>query len=474
MRYIHLWLLPGLFCICGTVYGQQSDAFRVDFHLNGFRSPVALVGRYSAGNSYVVDSVAVDTNSGTFYFRKNNLQPGVFFVAANGKRLFDFILPAASDSFSISGTLADLTTINAANSVENEAYFAFERQRQAVEAKIIARQSMYDMVSQATNNDPKVMAPIEKEIDTYYRSIDSMARAFIVRYPGHLYAKMLQSVRPPSPPKSITPTLKGKSNPVYPRWMRRHYWDNTDFRDERLLNNQFWPTFFDNYFDRFVVALPDSITAAVDQVLEKMPKNGAFYRFAVLRFVQNFEMSDAPGADQIFVHMVDNYMKPGQTPWQDIATLSRLEYKSSILKPVLTGKVAPALELSDEKNRTIRLDTISAPLTLLVFYSPLCSHCMDVMPGIYQTWLDARVFGLKAVAVSTDNQYRNWQQFIRQQNWEWYDLADPTGNNAFEKQYPTNNLPVLYLLDKNKRILRKRIKPEELRDVLKIYLNSKK
>ncbi len=467
MRNILLWSLLGLFCSTTAVFSQTAS---IEFHLNGFPAPYALIGCYSAGNTYAIDSVAVDTNSGAFIFTKSNIQPGVYFVAANGSRLFDFILPRTTDSFSISGTLSDLTKLKSENSTENAAYFAFEQQRQLVEAKIIARQSMYDMVSQATNNDAKVMEPIEKEIDAYYRSIDSMARAFIVRYPGHLYAKMLQSVRPPNPPKSVTPTLKGKQNPVYPRWMRKHYWDNTDFRDESLLNNQFWPTFFDNYFDRFVVPVPDSITAAVDQVLSQMPKNGAFYRFTVLRFMQNFELSDAPGADQIFVHIVDNYLKINQTPWLDIATLSRLEYKANAFRPVLTGKVAPALELRDEKDQAIRLDTIAAPLTMLIFYSPLCSHCMEVMPGIYQTWLDARVFGLKAVAVSTDNQYRNWQQFIRQQNWEWYDMADPSGQNVFEKQYLTNNLPVIYLLDKNKRILRKRIKPEALRDVLKIYL----
>ena len=470
MRNFHLWSLLVMVCTGGTVYAQQTVNARVNFQLNGLRAPFAIIGSYSAGSTYAVDSVAVDTSSGAFYFTGNKLQPGVFFVVANSSRLFDFILPAVGDSFSISGALADLTTLKAVHSPENEAYFSFERQRQTVEAKIIARQSMYDMVSQATNDDPKATEPIEKEIDAYYRSIDSMARAFIVRYPTHLYAKMLQSVRPPSPPKSVAPTLNGKSNPVYTRWMRRHYWDYTDFRDESLLNNQFWATFFDNYFDRFVVPVPDSITNAVDQVLAKMPKDGAFYRFAVLRFVQNFELSDAPGADLIFVHMADNYLKINETPWLDVATLSRLEYKANAFRPVLTGKVAPALALSDEKNQPIRLDTIAARLTMLVFYSPLCSHCMDVMPGVYQTWLDARGFGLKAVAVSTDNQFRNWQQFIRQQNWEWYDMADPTGKNDFEKQYLTNNLPVIYLLDKNKRILRKRIKPGELRDVLKIYL----
>jgi len=469
MRNVFPWCLSVLFCNSSFLFAQQTA--RVDFHLGGLQASSVQIGLYSAGSTNRIDSVAVDMDTGAFSFSKSNLQPGVYFVAANRSRLFDFIVTSPADSFSISGEASDLTALQVDNSPENEAYFKFEQQRQSVEAKIIARQSMYDMVRQATNNDPKVMDPIEKEIDTYYGSIDSMARAFIVQNPTHLYARMLQSVRPLYPPKSIKSVLNGKVNPVYQRWMRSHYWDYTDFREESLLNNPFWPVFFDNYFDRFVAPRPDSITAALDEVLTKMPKNGAFYRFTVLRFMQNFELSDAPGADIIFVHLADNYLKINQTPWLDIATLSRLEYKANAFRPVLTGKVAPTLTLPDETGRNIQLDTISAPLTMLIFYSPLCTHCMEVMPDIYQTWLDARVFGLQAVAVSTDNQYRNWQQFIRQQNWAWYDVADPKGENTFEKQYLTNNLPVIYLLDKNKRILRKRIKPEALRDVLKIYLN---
>jgi hypothetical protein len=55
---------------------------------------------------------------------------------------------------------------------------------------------------------------------------------------------------------------------------------------------------------------------------------------------------------------------------------------------------------------------------------------------------------------------------VKEQNRTWIDIADPTGANTFEKSYATYNLPVIYILDKDKRILRKRIKAEELGDLL--------
>jgi hypothetical protein len=91
---------------------------------------------------------------------------------------------------------------------------------------------------------------------------------------------------------------------------------------------------------------------------------------------------------------------------------------------------------------------------------------MEVMPDIYQTWLAYEKTGLKAVAISTDDQYDYWRKFVGQQNWQWTDLADPTGKNAFQNDYAAFNLPVIYLLDKDKKIIRKRIKPEKLGETL--------
>jgi hypothetical protein len=42
-----------------------------------------------------------------------------------------------------------------------------------------------------------------------------------------------------------------------------------------------------------------------------------------------------------------------------------------------------------------------------------------------------------------------------------------------EKQYNAANLPVIYILDKDKRILQKRVKPNELGAILGKYFSPK-
>jgi thiol-disulfide isomerase/thioredoxin len=299
-------------------------------------------------------------------------------------------------------------------------------------------------------------------------------REFQQKHPERLFAKMLRSVHYPPPPAGLKPyDSKGQPNNDFFRWIKAHYWDQNDFTDKRLLYNDLWYRYLNGYLEKFTAAQPDSLNAAIDRLLRKMPKDSLFYQFTVQYTSQLFEQSGWPGADRVFVHLADTYLQPGSTPWLDEATLLRIQYKADINRPNLTGNPAPPLVLPDETDHPVRLDTIHAPFTLLIFYSPLCEHCMSYLPDIYQTYLDARPLGLAAVAVNTDNEYQNWKQFVVQQGWLWYDVADPSGKNDFEKPFAAFNLPVLYLLDKDKKILLKRIPPEDLRQVLQYYLQRK-
>ncbi|MEZ4893812.1 MAG: TlpA disulfide reductase family protein [Saprospiraceae bacterium] len=122
--------------------------------------------------------------------------------------------------------------------------------------------------------------------------------------------------------------------------------------------------------------------------------------------------------------------------------------------------------LPDENGNPVELYEIEAPITLLIFYSPLCSHCMEVMPNIYQAFLDYQVKGLAAVALNTDEESAYWKKFVAQQNWIWYDVDDRNKMPEIENQYNAFNLPVIYILDKDKRILAKRVAPGALGDML--------
>lgn len=70
------------------------------------------------------------------------------------------------------------------------------------------------------------------------------------------------------------------------------------------------------------------------------------------------------------------------------------------------------------------------------------------------------------MALNTHRQHLYWKKFVVQKGWQWLDLASPNGINTLEKQYAAVNLPIIYLLDKEKRIVMKRVQPDKLSEAL--------
>ena len=448
-----------------VLFAQTTAPTHVSVAIKGLKMDTAYLGYHYGGQFHTIDSTRVDTTNGHFSFSRAGLQAGLFYVAAPNGRFFDFVIDQPGTSYRFEGSVEHPDSLRALNSAENEAFFAYQRKRRAALDAIRAQEEMFNLLRQATK-DTRVLKEAEFKNTALYRSLDSLAEQQISLHPDHLYPKMLAGARLPKPPKKMHAVVQGRLAPEYVSWVRLHYWDNTRFADTFLLRSDVWPQYFNDFFARWVHPMPDSAAADIDRMLARMPKNKSFYQYVVVELTKAYESSQRPGADRLFVHLVDRYQKIKETPWLDEPTLLRLAAKANFHRPNLTGNPAPPLSLVDKDGATVSLQGLTAPFTLLIFYSPLCHHCMDVMPGIYATWQKYEPKGLKALAVSTDDQYAYWKNFIAQQKWNWIDVADPTKKNVFIEAFSAYNLPVIYLLDKNKKIMWKRVPIEQLESVL--------
>jgi peroxiredoxin len=461
-----------VFCLlvaaAGTAGAQNQTV--VEARLTGIKAPFAKLGFYFGDKTYIVDSSRLDSVRGVYRFVGQNMRPGVYFIASGKSKIFDFIVEKPGTPLSFTMNAAKPGLPDPGNSLENQAFNEFQQYRRNNDASMRRINYSRDLLAKASHNDPAAMAEIEHKGKLTIDSLEDFVTGFIARNPNLLFAKMLRSAQSPRAPEDLPQTAGGKINPAYQQWMAAHYWDRYDFKDERLLYSEFFVTNLKVYIGRFSAQHPDSVAANIDRLLVKMPKDSQFYRFTVVYLTQQFESAaDMTGLDRLFVHMVDTYQQVASTPWLDKPTLLRLEEKANYHRKNLTGLPAAELKLPDEKGNLVSLYDVDAPLTLLIFYSALCPHCMETMPLLSELYFQYEPKGLKAIAVNTDDQYEHWKSFLPEQHWTWINLADPTGKNAFQQDYGAWNLPVIYVLDKKKNILYKRIKPEKLNQVLQAF-----
>jgi peroxiredoxin len=232
------------------------------------------------------------------------------------------------------------------------------------------------------------------------------------------------------------------------------------------------PFFFpriDNYIQKMTVQHPDSINQSLFRILESMrPAEETFMHFLV-HYVNEFAGSKVIGFDAVYVFLVETYYATGMTPWTETEQLEKMVDNANRLKPLLIGKTAPDFTSQDRDGNQYSLHTFETEYTILFFWDPGCGHCKKSMPDfidLYNTYKDK---GVEIFAVCTKfyNDMESCWEFIDEKEIGiWLNTIDPYHRSKYKTTYDIKSTPQIYLLDRDKTILYKRLSAEQIPDIL--------
>jgi thiol-disulfide isomerase/thioredoxin len=118
----------------------------------------------------------------------------------------------------------------------------------------------------------------------------------------------------------------------------------------------------------------------------------------------------------------------------------------------------------------VSLYDIKSKYTLVYFWDPSCGHCKKVTPKLSELYkTKGKELGLEVLAVYIEADTSEWFKYIKENELNWINAADLLGKSNFRKYYDIYSTPVIYLLDRNKKIIAKRIDVEKLEDFIKNY-----
>ena len=133
-----------------------------------------------------------------------------------------------------------------------------------------------------------------------------------------------------------------------------------------------------------------------------------------------------------------------------------------------------ALETID--GEFVKLHELDANYTILYFFETDCGHCKKVTPRLKPEILDAyKDLGVQIMAVYTQQEKEAWKKYIEDN--ELYDFVncyDPNYHSNFRIYYDVYSTPTIYLLDKNKKIIAKKLGYEQAFEVIESELKRKK
>jgi thiol-disulfide isomerase/thioredoxin len=189
--------------------------------------------------------------------------------------------------------------------------------------------------------------------------------------------------------------------------------------------------------------------------------------------------------DAVFVHLFEKYFSQKNYPWLTEKGKKIITDRAYSLMANITGKPAANIELVNLQDKASSLYDVEASFVVLAIWDPTCSHCKEVLPKLDSSYSNKwKAMGVRmfALAKETDGTKQMWRKFIDDHKLtEWvhvyYSKEEDknridAGIPGYSQLYDVQSFPTLYLLDKDKRIIAKKLTREQIDEILEYKLKN--
>lgn len=462
-----------LFLISLIVKAQTTDKDKNAFHLEVYAQTEAskkiYLGSYSEGNIYKLDSTIISSQGKAVFSNKEAYPEGQYIVYINSDLKFQILLGHDQNDIKIFVNSSDVTQSTINGSRDTEIYWDYLRH---CEDKILNYSDLLNKLDDMDQTNIEDIAKIQTQLSDMETALDQYQKAQIDLHKGTWFSAWLKGTNSVDIPPISQDKNSSEQSDYNRKYLKIHYFDNIDLTDPRFWHTSYFSSYLDDYISNIVEQEPDSLAHAASLLVEKTKDNDYCYQKMLSHYVNWSLKSKLMGMENVWMLLYENYIKDKNLSWIDNREYASLDSLYTISENCRIGIKAHNLELDKLEGGKISTNNIDAKYTLLYFYSPACKHCVEEI-----TRLQEKIFnqfknsGLIIVGINIDSNIDNWKSFVHKMNMkDWVNCSDSNFKSKFWMYYDTSFTPAIYLLDKDKKIVAKKIDSSNLEKVLSYYL----
>lgn len=470
------------------LFGQKED-YSIKLKIKGMKDADCFLISYYGSQRFYKDTAKFDVNGvALFTGKKTQLENGIYGVYSGGKILFEILVnEPVIDIQTDTLDYINKMVVNKSNENKlflNHLHFVNEKQEKAAPLR-----SKYS----DENTSELEKEEIEAQLNTIENDIKKYRLSIIEKHPTTFVAAIFKAMKEPETTEFNSIKNDSLVQVLKYNYYKKHYFDAFDFSDERLLRSPLYHNKLEKYFKSVAYPHPDSLITDVDFVIEKASVNKEMFKYTVHYLIGYYEKSNIMGMDAVFAHIALKYYTHEKAYWADEETINKVQERANKIYPLIIGKKAINLTLIDTASKNwLSMFDQKAAYTILIFWDPECGHCKKELPKIaeyYQTVKDKDVI---VYAVSSDHN-EAWKKFIRENKLDFINVAVPkevfidqkkateyinkgyTDLNSlnYSNTYDVYSTPQIYLLNKDKEIMAKKLDADILKKVLDRELEKK-
>lgn len=466
----HLFRQVGLFVfailLVQTAIAQ--DGYNIRVKIEGYKKDTCILGYRLGKKTYVKDTLPARDERGEYVFKGDEtLKGGIYVILTKPDNLyFEFLVPNEKDQKKLviktkmiegSNDLTKNLTIEGSD--DNKVFLAYLKylsdirvQDQAIAAKIGAEKD----------------ATAKKKLEDERAGLNGKVKAYqldlIKKHPNYLCAKLVASSLQPEVPPGLS-----REEGFY--YYKKRFWDNYDWTDGRLIRTPILKDKMETWTEKLTVQSPDSVIKAVDYLLKSAQKGGNkdVFQYVAAELLNKYAQSKVICMDAVYVFIGENYYCNGGAEWVEEEQLKKICENVATLKPLRCGQFAPNIRLKKLDGTPVDLHSVKAEYVALYFWDPDCGNCSKATDKLVPVYNKYKEKGFEVFGICS----KSWKEIdkcnkkVEEKQMDFINTSDDAYPLAVaKKMYDIKVNPYLILLDKNKKILWKRLDPNQVDEIL--------
>ncbi len=462
--------------------GLSGQGYRIEVEISGLSADTLILGEYFTSRMVPKDTLVLQKNGAGIFQGKTPFRGGLYLIYFSPDKYFDFIM-GDDQHFSIKSDTADLAgSIEFMGSEDNALFLDYKLFLNEKRGQLDETQKQISASSTAADSAMarERVKEINHEMEAY---MDEIEKA----HPTLFVSTFIGATREPVPPENLLNGDRRHDDSVRFFYRKAHYLDRFDPFDVRLLHTPIYEGKIKTYIGSIVPQHPDSLIVAVDYLLKGSKSEEELYRYMLITLFNHFAESKFMGMDVVYFHIAEYYYIPDAS-WSSQDFINKLQENLDKNKPTLIGQTAPNLALrripADHfqmatQDTAIKKDPhigedffisdIDADYTILYFWEADCGHCKKSTPALYEVYTrlkEKNVEVLAAHVINTIEGKEIWVDFVNEHGlYDWVNCWSPYSND-FRVLYNLQSYPQLFILDRDKKIVAKRITPEQAEQII--------
>jgi hypothetical protein len=215
-----------------------------------------------------------------------------------------------------------------------------------------------------------------------------------------------------------------------------HFWDGIEAFDGPTDDNPVLASQLDFYFDKMVAPLPDSITLEITRLIDRTSGNTDLRDFILWHLLEKYRNPEYMGQDQVFVWLYDEYFSQLEIKDLHETNLAMIQEKAERFRRLALFNIAPDFRIGD----SINLHSVESEYIVLFFFDSGCDVCLQDKMELDSVCASHPEITVLAIDLGSE---------------------ETRVNNVFEL-YDIESKPLIYVLNRDKRIIAKKIQAKQI------------